>query len=147
MKHKVKTRDASKVRDWLANRGGILLWGCLDLASPGTQWTTPRFDDQGAPTQKPHWAASQQPERVITDEADVVVIVQKLVKRFRVAIRPCRGGMAFKCTDASSRRINAAVDKASKDGTVEAWHEFDYGTQEALIFAADREVPLPEYRE
>lgn len=138
MKHKIKLQNVPKIREWFASRGGIAIWGCVDLGALGTEWTTPIGSD------KPHWSATSEPVRIITDPAECVVLVPKLVKRFHAAIRACRGGMAYKCTEATTRKIEAALRKARKGDTVEAWHEFDYDTQDALIFVADREVPLPE---
>lgn len=154
MKHKIKACNAATVRQWFDQRGGILVWGCVDLADPTRQWTTPRLDASGNPVGKPHWAATGEPILTISDPSEVNVIVPREVKRFRVSIRPCRGGMAFKCTDASSDRIRRTIGRIVAEAekrtgsSPEVWHEFDYDTQEAVIFVADRrEVPLPQYSE
>jgi hypothetical protein len=46
-------------------------------------------------------------------------------------------------TDASGRKLRDALDKAGP----QSWHEFDYFTQEAIIFKPGRVVPLEEWRE
>lgn len=175
----------AKLQDWIDTRGGIAVWGCLDLGNCGKQWFTPatiRIADCGiaegqplpeavcpkcrsnlgqltaagctcacgetvdgdnalAHYPRPHWSATTTPKFIITDPTEVTVDVPKEVKRFRVGLR--RGAQRFKvkCTDASSRRIRAAVEVAG-DG---AWYEFDYDTQEAVIYVAERSVPLNEY--
>lgn len=47
----------------------------------------------------------------------------------------------LKCTDASTRRIRAAVERAGEG----AYHVFDYMTQEAVIMRPTRQVPIAEY--
>jgi hypothetical protein len=81
------------------------------------------------------------PSLTITDPAEVVVDVPKEVKRFRVALKAGAQGMLLKCSDASSRRIRRECEKACE----ESWYEFDYGTQEAVIFVPSESKPLPEY--
>ena len=51
--------------------------------------------------------------------------------------------MSLKVTDGGTRRIRKEVGKAGED----AWYEFDYGTQEAVIFVPGEVVGLLEYLE
>lgn len=142
VKHQCTAENAAKMKEWLATRGGLAIWGCLDLARAGQTWTTPVNGPDGQPVSKPHWSASTEPIRIITDAADVEVCVDKEVKRFRVAIRRGAQGFSFKCTDHSSQRIRKEVEKAGKG----AYHVFDYDTQEAVIMAPDKVIPLSEWK-
>ena len=49
--------------------------------------------------------------------------------------------MLLKCSDASSRRIRRECAKAGE----ESWYEFDYATQEAVVFVPGESKPLPEF--
>lgn len=139
-KHQIVPADAERIADWLKNRGGLFIWGCLDLGSAGRTWTTPATNADGTPVTKPHWSASNTPIRHITDIADVEVCHDKEVKRFRVGLK--RGsGFRIDVSDAGSAKIKREVAKAG-DG---AYHEFDYETQEAVIMAPDKVVPLSEW--
>ena len=81
------------------------------------------------------------PSLTITDPAEVVVDVPKEIKRFRVAIKTGAQGLLLKCSDSSSRRIRKECQKAGE----ESWYEFDYATQEAVIFVPGESKPLPEF--
>ena len=142
-KHHVIAPNAAKFWDWLQHRGGLAVWESINLSNPGASWTTPATHTDGSPATKPTWEAANTPARIITDPADVVVDVPKLMKRFHIAVRVGSQGMALKLTDASSDRVRREVAKAGDD----AWHEFDYDTQEALIFVPDTTVPITDYME
>lgn len=138
-KHVIREADAPRILDWMLHRGGIAVWRSVNLSNPSGQWTTPATTD-GAPTRRPTWEADQKPARVIDDPNDVEVMVPREVRRFHVGVR--RGTSnpyMLKLTDGSTRRLRAAVAKAG-DG---AWYEFDYYTQEAVIFVpAGHSKPL-----
>lgn len=136
-----RAEDAPKIFDWLKNRGGIAVWKSVNLSNPTGSWTAPYLDDKGEVKVKPTWQADSKPARIITDPAEVWVMVPKEVKRFRIAIRAGALGMSFKLTDASSRKVEKAV---AAEG-IGAWYEFDYTTQEAIIFVAEREQRITEY--
>lgn len=70
-----------------------------------------------------------------------MVAIDREVKRFHVAIRMGSQGFSMKCTDGASRRIRSAVAKAGEG----AYHVFDYTTQEAVIMAPEKVIPLPEW--
>ena len=140
-KLKCNIEHAPKFREWIKNRGGIAIWPSINLSNPGASWSTPALAEDGKPYSKPTWQAANQPERIITTEDDVLVRTPKEVKRFYVAIRRSSNGLAFKCTDGATRRIRAACAKAGE----EAWYEFDYATQEAVIFVPGTETPLNEW--
>jgi len=137
-KHTVSYADAPKVLGWFRDRGGIAIWRSINLSNPGASWTTPLRNADGTPTTKPSWQAANEPERVITDVDDVVVVTPKVVKRFRVAVRLGDSGLSLKLTDAASARVERETAKAGD----EAWYEFDYSTQEALILVPEATVPL-----
>jgi hypothetical protein len=79
---------------------------------------------------------------VITSAADIDVIKDREVKRFRVGLRRGAQGMSIKVTDAGTRRIREAVTKAG-DG---AHYVFDYETQEAVILAPESKIPLDQWK-
>ena len=141
IKHRILAENAHQIWQWFQQRGGIAVWNSVDMSNPGRSWTTPIRDAEGKPMPRQDWRMEQTPSLTITDPAEVVVDVPKEVKRFRVAIKAGAQGMRLKCSDASSRRIRRECDKA---GT-ESWHEFDYATQEAVIFVPGETKPLPEF--
>lgn len=123
---------------WLAERGGVAVWRSVDLSDLGKSWSTP-----GDAEQRPSWQAAGAPERVVTDPAEIDVVIDREVKRFHMAMRVGSSGIKVKCTDASSSRIRREVEKAG-DG---AYHVFDYETQEAVIMALASRMPLSEWKE
>jgi hypothetical protein len=140
-RHECMPWNAAKFLDWIKSRGGIAIWKSIDLSDPGKSWSTPALSEDGAPTTKPTWQAESTPSRIITSADDVDVLVPSEVKRFRVALRMGAQGLKVKCTDASSAQIRSAVEKAGKG----AWYEFDYERQEAVIFVAEKTVPLRQW--
>ena len=141
VKHRILAENAAQIWQWFQERGGIAVWKSVDMTNPGQSWTTPIRDAEGNPTRKQNWRMEETPSLVITDPAEVVVDVPKEIKRFRVAIKVGAQGMLLKCSDASSTRIRRECEKAGED----SWHEFDYDTQEAVIFVPGESKPLPEY--
>ena len=135
--------NAEKFWDWIQNRGGVAVWKSVNLSNPGVSWSTPRFteDDPPKPYPKPTWQAENEPSRVITDPADIEVAFDREIKRFGVEIRQSANGLQLKCSDASSRRIEREVARAGMG----AYHEFDYGTQEAVIMKPEKVMPLTEW--
>lgn len=139
--HRIIAANAPLIKSWLAERGGVAVWSSVNLSNPGASWTTPVRASDGSLATKPTWQAGNAPSRIITDPAEIIVDEPQEVKRFRVAVRMGSQGTMLKVTDAGTRRIRAAVVKAGED----AWYEFDYSTQEAVIFRPGRSVPLAEY--
>jgi hypothetical protein len=133
--------EVATMREWLTKRGGLAIWECLDLSDAGKTWTTPALSKDGKPTEKPHWAAGKVIE-TITDIDKVIVTVPKEVKRFHVAVRLGAQGFKVKLTDASGRKVRAAEEKAGP----EAWHEFDYENQDAIILVPGEKVPLKDWK-
>jgi hypothetical protein len=131
--------NAPLFAEWIKTRGGLAVWRSINLSNPGASWTTPVRGPEGQPVGKPTWQVAEQPERVITDPDDVVVVTRREVKRFRVGVR--QSGLQCKLTDAASRRVRAAVAKAGNDAS----YTFDYGTQEAVIEVPAGQVTLGQW--
>lgn len=140
-KHVVKLQDAAKIWSWIASRGGIAIWQSINLSNPGISWTTPVRDEEGVFTTKPTWQSSNEPSRIITDPSEVLVSQDREVKRFHVGIRLGTNGLMLKCTDGASRRIRREVEKAGEG----AYYKFDYLSQDAVIFAPDKQSTLVEW--
>ena len=130
IQHIIKVENAPKIWDWFKLRGGIAVWKSANLSNPGMTWTTPVRDKNGELYRKPTWQAANDPV-IITDPDCVMVSEGVLVKRFHVALRVSGNGLMLKYTDASSRRVHKAVEKAGEG----AYFEFDYESQDALIYA------------
>lgn len=124
---------------WLRLLGGVAVWGCLDLSTPGRTFYTPAHLTDGTPSPKPHWSATDVPERIVTDASEIDVVGRCEVARFRVAIRRGGYGLRWKLTDASSRRLSAALAKAGDGAT----HAFEAG--EAVVSAVARRTPLDQW--
>jgi hypothetical protein len=141
--YKIKDEHAARMWEWLQTWGGIAIWRSINLSNPGASWSTPALTD-GTPTPKPTWQVANTPERIITDPAEVVVSVPREVERFHVAVRMGLQGFMLKLTDGSSRKVRAAVARASeKHG--DAWYEFDYETQEVVIYVEAGSLPIVEW--
>lgn len=146
-KHQIDPENAITILDWLRTRGGIAIWSSANPADPGKTWTTPLNNADGSRrTEKPHWSAGSV-VRIITDPQEVEVVIPKEVSRFHVAVRLGANGLVLKLTDASTRRLQRAVTRASLQHDCWAWHAFDYSTQEAVIFVVAETVPLPEWEQ
>ena len=135
--HRIQPHAEAQIVHWLKTRGGIAIWNSANLSNLGASWTCPVLGEDGKPAPKPSWQAGRI-IRTITDSNDVIVEIPKEVKRFHVAIRRGSQGMSLKCTDASTRKIRTACAKAGD----ESWYEFDYMTQEAVIYVAAETRPL-----
>ena len=140
-RHRILAANADQVWRWFQERGGIAVWKSVDFSTAGQSWTTPLHDAEGQADEEAELAHGGKPSLVITDPAEVVVDVPKEIKRFRVAVEAGSQGLLLKCSDAASRRIRRECEKAGED----SWYEFDYGTQEAVIFVPGESQPLPEY--
>ena len=132
---------AAKLLDWIKNRNGIAVWQSIDLSNPGAQTFTPAITD-GKPTGKPHWRFANEPAMVITNPDEVEITKDEEVRRFHIAVRMGSQGFSVKLTDASSRKVEAAVEKAGEG----AYYEFDYSTQECVIMKPVSTMPLSQYK-
>lgn len=132
--------NAEKFSNWIKDRGGIAQWDAIDFS--GASCFTPAYTDN-VPTTKPHWKYANNPTVIIIDSSQVILYTQKEVKRFHIAVRRGSNGFILKCTDASTRKIHANLEKYGKD----SWYEFDYDTQEAVFFLPDSSLTLKEWEE
>ena len=145
MTEKIQTspNNAAQFADWIKNRGGILQWDSADLSDPDWSVFTPARPviPNENPTQldKPHWKAADNP-RLIQSTDDVLIVSEKEVKRFHVAVRRGSQGLSVKLTDASSAKVRKAVE--AFDG---AWYAFDYEAQEAVIHVPGESASLTEW--
>lgn len=140
-KHHCLEQNASQILDWLKTRGGLALWKSVDLSDPAKHWTTPLNDASGKPATKPTWQAANEPYRVITDPSEVLVDTPVEITRFRIHTRMGAQGLRVKLTDHSSAKLRAALERAGTG----SWYEFDYETQEAVIYKADKAISLTEW--
>jgi len=136
--------DAKKGWDWITNRGGIAIWE-VQLIGGGSggvrSYMSPACQLDGSPMTKPHWSVGNKPREIVTAPHEISVVEPKEVKRFHVALQMGRQGLQMKCTDASTRKIRDAVEKAGEG----AWYEFDYSTQDAVIYVAGEEISLKDW--
>lgn len=142
MKQTIETNEehAPRLAEWIKAGRGLAHWRSADLSDPGQTWTTPARQLDGTPTKPGHWKMEPEPAFVVESSDDVTVFTDKEVKRFHVAIK--KGyGFRIECTDASSRKIKAAVAKAGPG----AYYVFDYESQEAVIMAPDSKCTLTEW--
>lgn len=137
-------KDAARQADWIKNRGGVAVW-LIQLIGGGPNntksYSTPALKADGSPMGKPHWSVGSKPDEIITDPGEISVVTPREVRRLRVAIRMGSQGFMLKCSEVSSRKIRDAVMRAGEG----AWHEFDYSSQEAVIYVAGQEVSLADW--
>lgn len=132
----------AKFEDWIKTRGGILVWENVNLSNPGAgAMFTPVRDAEGKTNCKnspPHW--THRYHETCTKIKDFKFVKEMCeVNRFRVAVRMGSQGLMVKLTDASTKKLHKALDKAKEKTGQDASYRFDYSTQEAII-----EVPLWE---
>ncbi len=120
--YEIDSANAEKVKNWVAERGGLAVWGCLDLGNCGKQFMTPALDDEGKPYPKPHWSATNEPRMVITDLEKIMVATMEHFKTIRIALQ--RGsGLRIDLTKPSSVRLEKTLDAAGpgSDYFFEGW--------------------------
>jgi len=139
----IKSINVPKIRDWISNHGGVAVWHSINLSDPGREMLTPAKDQSGVDTARPHWGMSSKPAEIITSEKDVLVTVGVEFKRFHIAVRRSGNGLMLKLTDASSKKVRLHLDKAG-DGS---WYEFDYFTQDCVIYKVEKSIPLTDFKE
>lgn len=134
-KHTIAVEHVTLIRDWLKNRGGVAIWDSINLSNPGGSWTAPVNDEHGQPKSKPTWQAGNAPSRVITDATEIQVVTPREVSRFHIALQQ-GSGFSVVLTDASTRKVRRAVEKAGPD----AWYQFE--DKEAVIYVPGDVVDL-----
>jgi len=132
----VEANQALYVARWLRLLGGVAVWGCLDLSTPGRSFYTPATLTDGTPSPRPHWSSTEQPEHVVTDASEIEVVERQEFKRFKVAIKRAAYGTPWELTDTSSRRLDATLSRAGDGAT----HVFEGG--DVVVSAVIRRMSL-----
>jgi len=132
-------RNAEKMYSWITTREGFNVWDSANLSDPGKTMSMPVIDQYGNRDKKPSWDADKI-IRTIKDVSECEVIQAKEVKRFRVGVRMGGNGLSLKVTDGGSRNIKKALAKYEN-----SWYEFDYYSQEAVIFVPGGTIPLEDW--
>lgn len=138
--HIIREENAAQILNWLQTRRGICIWSLADLGDPSFSLITPLHNADGSRVTKPSWKCANNP-RLIVDPAEVEVVVTRETKRFHVAVRMGGQGLSMKLTEGASRRVRKEVMRAG----VDAFYEFSYDTQEAIILLPSTQVPLIEW--
>jgi|SRR5271166_2665997 len=141
-KHRTRPEAAHKLHEWLMTRGGLAIWNSVNLSNPSASWTTPVHDEEGNASKRPTWECGESPDRIINDIGEVVVVIPKEVKRFNIGLRKGGDGLMVKLTEFSSGKLRKELVKAGGN----AWYQFDYSHQQAVIFVPEEnEFPLEEF--
>jgi hypothetical protein len=119
----VLAAEADRFKTWLAERGGLAVWVSQALELMGRSWTTPLRAEDGTPAPRPHWSCKHEPDRVITDPAEVFVAVEEAVRDFR------------RTTD---KNVNSILSRIGRGSRV------DYAAGKYLRFV--RGVPILEFQ-
>lgn len=140
--------DAPKLREWLANRGGIAVWKSINLSNPGGEWLTPSLDEHGKRTPKPTWQAGNEPSQIVVMADRVGVYTEALFKAFTVSVRMSGNGLSLKLTDASQRRLDRAMEACNaKHGSAHFRRGvLDSDRPSMGVYYVTGEVPLSEWR-
>jgi hypothetical protein len=127
MTYKITVPGAKeKFEQWIADRGGILVWPNENLSDPGkgpmfTPATT--ADGEDGTKSKPHWGVGK--PILVKDIGEFEFQKIKELKRFHVAVRLGSQGMSYKLTEAAGRRLKKELAKATEKFG-DSWYEFDY---------------------
>jgi hypothetical protein len=145
-KHVVEQTNAALIWSWLQERGGIIVWQSHDLSNPGRSVTTPARTADGNPVTSPGWRYPE-PTRHITDPADVVVTLERVLETVPIKVRMGSQGMSLKVTDASARKMDRKVANHQKRQANPVWWEptgdlFDHS---AVIVTEDKRQPIAEF--
>jgi len=135
----IESARAMHVLRWLNLLGGVAVWGCLDLSTPGRKFYTPATLTDGTPSPRPHWSATQTPERIITDATGIDVVDRYEVKRIRITVRKGPYGMRWQLTDHSSKRLKAALAEVGEEAT------YTFEGNEAIIQGVSYRIPLDRW--
>jgi hypothetical protein len=154
MKHEVAEEHAAKFADWIANRGGILIWHDANIGGGGGSVSTPALTD-GKPTPSPGWRYPS-PTGHVTSIDEVEVYTTKVVETFVVKLKQNRYGQ-ITLNDASSRRVNRAKErhgemcfhrfKSTGSGKGDPVTGIMFGEDEIEICVDGSRVPLHQWLE
>ena len=143
-KHVCMPDNAATFKRWLAERGGLAIWESVDLGDLDKSWTTPATHADGSPATKPHWKAGDKPARLITDPAEVVVEVPRLLEKFDVKLRI--HGMGVVLAKSSEKKLHKRLAYCREQYKANVWYTtgpLDF--PEVCIWVAEKTVPLAEY--
>jgi hypothetical protein len=140
--HVISAMNAQVVYGWIKERGGIAIWRSINLGNPGASWSAPVKSAAGEVYGKPNWQCGNEPERIITDPAEVNVTVGKEAKRFKIRTRLSDNGLTIKLDGRSSERVRRYLEKYQTEDK-ETWYEFDGDT--CIIMVDDTVTPLVDY--
>ena len=151
--HEVSPENARKFIDWLANRGGILIWHSCNLSRPGHSVSTPALTTEGEPYPRPGWEFSQH-TRHITSIEDIVVSVPKEEERFEVRLKI--RGHKLELMKRSTNKVDHAMScypdgwwvfasTGSQRGDL--FHGLSCGTDTVIIYSEAGRIPLKEWAE
>lgn len=135
-RYQITESIANQIYNWIQNREGVNVWSCVNLSKGPQDLLMPVIDQGGVRDSKPSYDAGKI-LRVITKLEDLEVVTAKEVKRFYVAVRMGTQGFSLKITDGAKRNIDRALAKYE-----DSWYDFDYSTQEAVIFVPGEVVPM-----
>lgn len=149
----VSADNAPKFIDWLANRGGLLVWTSSDLSNPGRSVTTPALSATGSPTQPPGWQFVDAP-RHITSIDDVLVYVPKTLDSFEVKL--VRNCCKLELSKSSSRKLRTRLAKHANSWFVfrstgtsqgDPVHGMMFGSDTVDILVDDTTTPLSKWKD
>lgn len=157
-KYTVQEENAGKIANWLATRGGILIWQSRDLGDPGKSVTTPYLTADGKLTDSPHWKFGGTPDRHIKSSDDVDVGTSRIVETFKVKLKGSRYGK-ITVNDAGTRKLESRLEHWRQETGKDAFYTFastgtasgdivhamTVGSDEINIHIEDRVVPLEEW--
>lgn len=113
-----------KFADWIANRGGVVIWRNVNLSNrdAGLMFA-PLRDAAGQENGKPHW--SRERGELVTDISRFRFVRElREVKRIKIAVRMGAQGLCLKLTDGSTNRLRKACAKIAEqnNGTEPTYH-------------------------
>jgi hypothetical protein len=138
-KHHIRPEHAAKIRRWLTQYGGVAHW-----QEPGGSWSTPLLSENGGPHSKPNPECGDQPSSLTTDIADLLVDLPMEVGCMRLFLRPDANGLT-RLDYQSWYALESALARACQLYQRESWCEYDYDRQEAVLYVAERELPLVDW--
>jgi len=143
-KYECVAEHAATMIEWITHRGGVALWKSADLSDLSAQWATPVLDKNGKPNNKPHWKARDTPI-IITDANEIGIYTEKIFRELPVSLRRSSNGLSLKLTDASQRKLDAALDKCKAKHGNAHYHKGGLDFPCMTIYYADGEVtPLAQ---
>lgn len=143
----ITENNAEKVLDWVLHRGGVAVWGNINMSLPMTDTLTPALTILKDPTPKPSYNVTSQPTQVVTSLDDVIVEGFEQVDTVRISTRVSSSGLYIKLTDASSakleRKMNHWDEEAEAQGR-RCFYRFE-GDYAVIYMTTGAGVPLRQW--